>query len=549
MARKRLRQSRQLWGDYRRIRRSRLRRAVGNFGMAYFWLLLVIVPFQKDPTHLPVLVLSLYCTATVFGRSTSLQSELYGSGDLAFFMHVPVSDEWFWSYEWRKFLRSSVVVWALSFAIFAVRVFQSDLGRVAWLGAAAAATFEWLLVVGLVVVIGLAVPKWRVMKVGLPIYGLAVASVFLPPSWIAQLEAAVQILPTAWIPVVFNRALAGEASERWYLLVPILAFLFCLPVAVRRFQQAYPAGEIVYPLAQAGAVADEEEFSGIGSSPAGDGFRGVAPPLAKGPFPLQPVTLPSFVWNESGFIEQWVGRWLNARERSLAEFLCGGELGWWTGRWRLALKIALGGAVAIVVPAPFPSWIGVWAGVIACFVALPLFGGTWAGLQARPIGSIVTATYTTAPISYSETSRVLAKVNLIRFAVWMPAFFLLAGIASRLEQVSWADGLWLGAEILLAAISLQPVVIAGQFSQATNDTKRFSFHTVGGILGAIVLALIYFALVIVFFVVARWASAESRILPSAGAAIGMFLSSMSIWWWYRLFYDRGRIDLLRVGPR
>ena len=356
-ARARLRRSRQLWGDYRRIRRSRLRRAVGSFGMAYFWLLLVIVPFQKDPTHLPILVLSLYCTATVFGRFSSLHSELYGSGDLAFFMHVPVSDQWFWSYAWRKFLRSSIVVWALSFAIFGVRVFQSDLGGVGWLGAAAAATLEWLLVVGFVVVIALAIPKWRVMKVGLPIYGLAVASVFLPAAWVAQLEAAVQTLPTAWIPFFFNRALAGDVSQGWYLLVPILAFLFCLPLAVRRFNRAYPTEEIVYPAASTGASADEDELSSE-STTAGDSLRDVAPTLARGPFSLQPVTLPRFAWNESGFIERWTGRWLNVRERSLAEFLCGGELGSWTVHWRLALKIAGIGVVAIFIPSPFPSWIG-----------------------------------------------------------------------------------------------------------------------------------------------------------------------------------------------
>ena len=55
-------------------------------------LLLAGIAQRHGPT-LPLLLLSLYSMATIFARGAQHSSALYRSGDLAFFMHLPVPPE------------------------------------------------------------------------------------------------------------------------------------------------------------------------------------------------------------------------------------------------------------------------------------------------------------------------------------------------------------------------------------------------------------------------------------------------------------------------
>jgi hypothetical protein len=116
LSRERLRASKTLWMEYKRIRRSglsRIRQRLGLIGLIYPVAILWVF-VQRSDRKAPLLLLTLYSVASVFGHANALSNALYRSGDLAFFMHVPVTDEQFFKYEWRRFLRSSLWVWFYS---------------------------------------------------------------------------------------------------------------------------------------------------------------------------------------------------------------------------------------------------------------------------------------------------------------------------------------------------------------------------------------------------------------------------------------------------
>src|SRR5215471_11404401 len=92
-ARERLRTSKVLWKDYRRMRWARWRRArVGRWVIILYPLLIVAAAGRNASNDLLFVLLSLYCTGTIFLRSAKFAGSLYRSADLAFFMLVPVTD-------------------------------------------------------------------------------------------------------------------------------------------------------------------------------------------------------------------------------------------------------------------------------------------------------------------------------------------------------------------------------------------------------------------------------------------------------------------------
>jgi hypothetical protein len=108
-------------------------------------------------------------------------------------------------------------------------------------------------------------------------------------------------------------------------------------------------------------------------------------------------------------------------------------------------------------------------------------------------------------------------------------------------------GIKVAAEVLLILISFQPILIVGRHSYGTNDTKRLNLHSIVAIsvIGSIGIA--YAVCLTIVFIATEWAPEGSRVVPAFVAATGMFFCSLLIWFCYRLFYNRGRLDTLRVA--
>jgi ABC-type glutathione transport system ATPase component len=57
----------------------------------------------------------------------------------------------------------------------------------------------------------------------------------------------------------------------------------------------------------------------------------------------------------------------------------------------------------------------------------------------------------------------------------------------------------------------------------------------------------YVACVVILLLAAGWLPERPRALPAIGATAGMFLCSWVMWFGYKLLYDRGGIDLIRMA--
>jgi len=549
-ARERLRRSRNLWKDYKRMRRARWRRlSIGRWFLLLYPVIIVAALGQHLADHELLLLLTLYCTATIFSRATGFLSTLYRSGDLAFFMQVPVSDREFFDYEWPRFLRASFFVWVCSASVFALLAFRQDGPYGANLAAAAlAAALQWLIVVVFCVILHLLPVRFLDKRIGTPLYVLGFISLLLPAQWVENLWWVVQLLPTAWVPRVFEKGALNHDTSTLPWIVASVVLVGFLPIAFRRMRREYPRFAIVYPLLNAGLRVDDAGAAAhVNRAESGKlaGTEGGSEIEARAAAPRPaPIHLPSLDAQASGWIERLAWRWLDQRERQIATFLCGGRLGRWSAEWRLGLKIAGAGVLSMFLTSLLPAWVCLLAGAVASVAALPAFGGRWDGLQLVANSGTVGPAYAGLPVSYADISRVLIKVNLVRYLVWAPTFLAYAAAVAVPSGLPWTSGLRLGVEILVVLLSTQWIFVFGHHASGTNDTKRLTWQSVVVFAAILLIALGYLTCVGFFFAEMGWESVPSSwvVLPTAG----MFACSWLIWRVYRLLYDRGRIDLMRL---
>jgi hypothetical protein len=547
LAREKLRASNALWKEYKRARPSildRIRKRLGLIGLFYLAAILMVLAQHGGPKA-PLVLLALYSAATVVGRSNALFNTLYRSRDLAFFMHMPVTDKHFFRYAWRQFLKSSLWVWFYSFLAFGYLTVISKAGTIGWTAAVIASTLQWLLIVSLVVTAELLAPSWPKAKIGLPLYLLTFGAIFVPESWATLAWRALLPLPTAWIPHIFELAVLNHESGSLYLVIPIVLFLVSLPLTSRRLRESYPIVAPTYPLAS-NAVADVKRDDDEISLVREEDWQSRST-KATSNLRVTPAHLRGLDWSSSGWIESLAGHLLNEREKKSADFLCGGHLGLWSDLWRLGLKIAATGVVALLLPKLFAVWIGIAIGAVASSFALPVIGGRWEGMQLVTLSGTVRPACAGIPLSYTEMSRVLAKINLLRYAAWLPIFLVYGALLAWRLQMAPLLGIKVAAEVLLILISFQPILIVGRHSYGTNDTKRLNLHSIVAIsvIGSIGIA--YAVCLTIVFIATEWAPEGSRVVPAFVAATGMFFCSLLIWFCYRLFYNRGRLDTLRVA--
>ena len=153
--------------------------------------------------------------------------------------------------------------------------------------------------------------------------------------------------------------------------------------------------------------------------------------------------------------------------------------------------------------------------------------------------------YAGLPISYSDVTRVLLKVNLVRYAVWSPIFIVYAVGLAIVIELPWFFGVRFALALLAVLISAQGIFIMGQHANGTNDTRRLTWHSLVAIVSVLLLVIAYLVSVGVFFGSAGWAGAPDIALAAGGCAASFLFSWLS-WAVYRLLYNRGRIDLLRL---
>jgi len=153
------------------------------------------------------------------------------------------------------------------------------------------------------------------------------------------------------------------------------------------------------------------------------------------------------------------------------------------------------------------------------------------------------------PVSYTITSRVIAKANSIRFLSWIPIFVLYGVVIAWRLAVPPRFGALTAFCVVFAVFSLQPLLILGKHSQGTNDSKQLKLHPVLFILAALFLGAIYLTCGFTFLIFSFSLVEEAHPVLVTACALGMALSGYLLWLSYRIFYDRGRLDTIRLGDR
>jgi hypothetical protein len=307
-------------------------------------------------------------------------------------------------------------------------------------------------------------------------------------------------------------------------------------------RRSYEEAELEYPDLSMPAEADEKATFAPAHDEADWLRSGEHLPMERA---IPDVQLHSVNWNSAGWLERGARRWLSERERAIAEFLCGGELGLWSRQWKRGLKVAFVGTAVLLIPAHIPTNVYFGLGIIATMFGMPLLGGSWKGMQLRSIGGTAIPAYAGFPLSYTENSRVLAKVNLLRIAGWTPLLVSYAALLAWRTGSPPTIGILVGAEIVLLILLTQPLAIVGVHSYGTNDSKRINLHALLAFIAALFLGIVFLVCIGIFFVAAFWAPGGEKLIPAVIALCGMLFSSSLIWLCYRFLYDRGRIDLMR----
>lgn len=538
-ARAEMRTDGSIWKDYRRHRLSWFRGNIrGNLGTvfvySYFLFALVIGGVTFERRRLVIIATALYATATTLWRSAKFRIAVLESYDRAVLLHLPISDEDYFDYEWRKYRWS----WIRAAGIFliayiAVAAGSSQLFRNA-LPAVIAASLQ--AGVGLCVSLWLLAkaPKFKSAIASFPFYVLIPTLLWLPGAEIQMLDAATLITPGGWISHAFASFVDNKPWGQIAWVLPAVV-LFTTVWASYEMARNHLLEKLVTQtsdeLAQNAVVTLEQN---IQEPPGHETPFGPEAQLWYGNY------LEGYDWAHAGWIENVAARWFSEREKNVAEFMLGDQIGAWTKRWRKAALVAAAGIIvaALVRGSLIPDWILYVIGAIAATFGAPVLGGAWQAFQGTPTSGLLTAAYASFPISYGEISRVMMKSNLVRISVFSP-FVIAYSVAVTVHF--WyppAQGAMIGIKLLALTLLLQPVMIAGRFSSGSDDTRHLRWQTFFFFLFCLLLMAVCVAAAIMLFVSDGASAAQVLSVVIIGACCSV------CWALYGTLYNRGKVDPL-----
>ena len=533
LARQRLRGSAGEWREYRRIHRWWDINASPAATAGFLRLLLGaagISSLHSTESETVCFVLaSLYATLIAFWRAGRLHEQLYHSVDLQVLGHLPLSDRNFLEIQWKRFQRLSL--WSLfDFAVFfGLMGWRLRFDFSAWLLAVITIVIISFMIVALGMLLIARFAHWNhsliAMGIGLVLGALWYAGV----RYESQVPEAVWLfliaLPPGWILGAFWGAMVKGCWLAWLGSIPAIILVMTLPVSLRRLREQYVIEEIPLPFWN----QEKEPAVGTDQPPIADRSGGVDPVLLRNEMRNSPD------WRREGFISGLIAKCLGKRQKNVAELMAGGGPAWTAG-WKLALNLTLvGGLILAVFPAK-------WATVAACvycalliMATMPFLGGRWPGFDLGWGWNIGMPVYALLPVRYSEISRTILKANALHGLMGFP-LIMTGGFI-----IGWKLGIDLGAAALMACkvfillLLVQPAMMAMQFSQGTNDTRRLRI--------AFWLAPIGIGFAIAFLM----GGVALLFAPHGPAGVGAIvccLASFGFWKIYGWFYDRGRFDLL-----
>ncbi|HEV8544026.1 MAG TPA: hypothetical protein VGR78_16670, partial [Verrucomicrobiae bacterium] len=345
-------------------------------------------------------------------------------------------------------------------------------------------------------------------------------------------QASQWFLPTGWINYMLIHGAGDQVTLA--LLIPIGAIIYLARYSFDRLRSVYSLEgvEVVPSLRPGTSARSEEEELGEGAF-ARPGPTEIEEHIAARSF-LEGVN-----WENAGWLERFIGRLLNPRERVIAEFLVAQNPGW-TGSLRRSFWIWATACVAVALLGQFGGTVVFFAAYVLATASMPLFGGDWRGMRQVASAGVYIPAYSLYPISFNAIARIFLKVNIIRIGAAFPLIVSFGALSAYRLETDPVAGALVALKLLAIFVCLQPLFVLVPISSTTNDTSRL--HVLWWI-------FIFAPILIVIFGAAAAVFLSGTALGTLTSYAVLGVLSTTLFLLYRRAYRRGKFDLLSQRTR
>ncbi len=393
-------------------------------------------------------------------------------------------------------------------------------------------------------------PNLPYQAIGFSVIMAAVAAFYaqkiVGPVFMRLFDAAApelnHILPTGWVPSLFQCAVLEGNRLAILLIVPVALILFALKnsldlLKVRpKFQEFAPL-EPASPVPK--LVQKAVARAGVAAEPEGASLADIEEVIRSRRFLAR---VPS-----AGWLEKQAWRCLSAREKALAEFAFPSGFRM-TKAWVIIFRnfsiMTVLGFAAGMANLTLERCIFVAGLVITLLHGLLQILTNGAGLRAIFCSGVNIPLYAPYSIGFRELSRTLFKVSAIQFPLYLAIVMAGTQLAGLFVGLNVADGVSIGFRIGSLIFAGRFIVTTMAFSSHTNDSSRFHARTLGLI--AIMLGCVF-----LFLGLGAVSVLCVDIATPAVAWICWFAAIIDAYAFFRIygwFYDRNYFDLMNV-PR
>ena len=288
------------------------------------------------------------------------------------------------------------------------------------------------------------------------------------------------ILPTGWVPSLFQLFLPDGAWMVFGLMIPIILVIWTIKNSLGRLRNRLKFREYLIPEASdqiPGGQSDSVEVKDGTSQPSRIGITAIEEIIQSRQFLLQEQS--------QGWLEKRLCEWLNPRERSVAEFAFpkGFHI---TKRWgkilrNFVLMVLIGFGLGTVNPTLeiWPFGFGLFMTFFQCFEPAV---GKWRGFsshvnQWRQDSNVCgISNYLSGVV---EDTFKLAIIQLPMFIVYAMGCAI---VITHLTTTPIVFGLIIGFKAGILFFASRFITMALAFSACTNDSTRFRIRNIALVL-------------------------------------------------------------------
>ncbi len=478
--------------------------------------------FGRDSINYILALLLLWSLGEIFAKAAQFRAKLFDAPELAIFDFLPISDSQIFREQGRSFLRGTVwLACGLSLG-YMMLLSKSGMGWRALPGGMALGAVQWLFTISIALCLVAYAPPRRFAVLGAFFHFGAVGVILLGSrtpaicQWLAHWAWVSP--PMGWI----IQSLGLSQQGGWlYMLTPSLmsaSVLALSPFAYRRALQSFLRTE------------PQHETDGRNAEVIEFGEEMVQSPIESITAIQSGRFMAEFDWKSAGFLEGLLSRWLNSRERSIAEYMLGRD-----PNWNSTVKRSrLGGGVLAAVWWAESRYVGsnnFGFLILLGFSTLVSFFSSLPGFSLPPNGGLTSPYFAMYPIGFWEMARTVIKINIVKMTVGIP--YLLAFFAVPMIGIL-APGAGTCLRVVFVVLAIQPAVIVGSISHRTNDTRYASM----------VLLAILAMLVMVVAGIVLFAATTFLVVGLAGIAFAVMSGVVLIM--YGRWFDQSRFDLVPI---